>query len=208
MTGSMPSEPDERARQFFTAAEPLLLRYGFRKTTVEEICRATGASKRTFYELFRDKCDLLGQMLLYLASEALEEWRRGIDPAASALTKIESYLDGYEAFARRHPVFQQSIHEADLRSCGPGVVLQAKMRTVLDALAEIIGEGVSRNELRPADPRIMARIVDGLLDAMYYVYPDLTGEKSALENRALARELRAFILDGLRSPDAPQSRRE
>ena len=120
------SDHDERARQFYAAAEPLLLRFGFRKTTVEDICRAAGASKRTFYELFRDKCDLLGQMLEFLAAEALQQWHGSMDSATPCLARIESYLDGYEDFARSHPVFQQCVHEADLRECGQGVILDRK----------------------------------------------------------------------------------
>jgi len=33
---------------------------------------------------------------------------------------------------------------------------------------------------------------------MYYVFPQLTEEPSAFENETLSRELRAFILNGLR----------
>jgi len=40
--------------RFFSTAEPLFERFGYRKTTIEDVCRAAGMSKRTFYELFKD----------------------------------------------------------------------------------------------------------------------------------------------------------
>ena len=191
---------DDRARQFFVAAEPLLLRYGFRKTTVEEICRAAGVSKRTFYEHFRDKADLLLKMLATMGADAIEHWRAAVGPSMTALAKIESYIDGYEEFARAHPVFQQCMHEADLRDYHESAIAQEMIQSMLAALSEVIDEGVARGELRPVDSPTMVSIIDGLLDSMYYVRPDLTGEEGALDNPTLARELRAFIISGLRNP--------
>lgn len=196
------SEPenDDRARQFYAAAEPLLLRYGFRKTTVEEICRAAGASKRTFYEHFRDKTDLLMKMLATMVADAIDHGRATVDPSMAALEKMERYIDGYEEFARAHPVFLQCMHEADLKGCDKSAMHQEMIQSKLAAVGEVIDEGIASGELRPMDSPTMASILDGLLDSMYYVRPDMTGEKSALDNPTLARELRAFIINGLRNP--------
>ena len=48
----------KRHRIVETATE-LFTRYGFRRVTIEEICRSAGASKMTFYKYFRNKMDLL-----------------------------------------------------------------------------------------------------------------------------------------------------
>jgi len=188
-----------KARQFYLAAEPLLLRYGFRKTTVEEICRAAGASKRTFYELFRDKADLLLKMLATMGADAIDHWRTTVDPSMSALAKLESYIDGYEDFARAHPVFQQCMHEADLQGYGDSGTAHEMIESMLAVLGEVIDEGIAGGEFRPVDTPTMVAILDGLLDVTYYIHPHMTGEKGALDNPTLANELRAFIINGLRS---------
>jgi AcrR family transcriptional regulator len=44
------------------AAERLFMQHGFRRISVEEICREAGASKMTFYKYFANKTDLVRQI--------------------------------------------------------------------------------------------------------------------------------------------------
>lgn len=192
----------EKARQFFTAAEPLLERYGFRKTTVEEICKAAGASKRTFYELFKDKSDLLTSMLVHMATDAVQDWHTATDPALGSVDKIHSYIDRYEAFGREHPVFAMCMHDAHEQGCDGELMGHEKIQAMMEMLNSVLEEGVARGEFRPMETRTMVWIVDALLDSLYYVFPKMTGEKSALEDPVLARELRTFIIEGIRNHDS------
>ena len=66
----------QKHTRLFEAAEPLFVRYGYRKTTVEEICRSAGVSKRTFYDLFRDKADFFGHLMLHVSEVEIEQWSR------------------------------------------------------------------------------------------------------------------------------------
>ena len=204
------TEDRDRAkrREIFAAAEPLIERFGFKKTTVEEICREAGISKRTYYELFRDKADLLVRMLLHLSAEAVGDWKASFTPGQSVLEKLDLYIEGYERFGREHPVFTQCMYEPEVKEQICGFMEHDGMRELLATIHAVIEEGIESGELRPMDPSTIVWIVDGLLDAMYYVYPEMTGEPGALENPTLSRELRAFILNGLRNPDYEETRRE
>ncbi|MBA4378833.1 MAG: hypothetical protein C0395_09330 [Gemmatimonas sp.] len=197
----------DKSLQIYAVAEPLFERYGFRKTTVEEICRAAGVSKRTYYELFRDKADLLTRMLVHLASEAALGWRDALDPDQPTVEKVLSYLDGYEAFGRQHPAFAKCMHEIDNDACSREFENHPSVQAMRDALADVLAEGVVRGELRPLDPPTLVWIIDSLLDTMYYMFPQMTGRVSALEDPLLASELRAFIINGIRNPDHDPGRR-
>ncbi len=197
----------DNSLQLYAVAEPLFERFGFRKTTVEEICRAAGVSKRTYYELFRDKADLLTRMLVHLASEAALGWRDALDPDQPTVEKVLSYLDGYEAFGRQHPAFAKCMHEIDNDVCSREFENHPSVQAMRDALAGVLAEGVARGELRPLDPPTLVWIVDSLLDTMYYMFPQMTGRASALEDPLLASELRAFIINGIRNPDHDPVRR-
>jgi AcrR family transcriptional regulator len=197
----------DKSLQLYEVAEPLFERYGFRKTTVEEICRAAGVSKRTYYELFRDKADLLTRMLVHLASEAALGWRDALDPDQPTVEKVMSYLDGYEAFGRQHPAFAKCMHEIDNDVCSREFENHPSVQAMRDALAGVLAEGVARGELRPLDPPTLVWIIDSLLDTMYYMFPQMTGRVSALEDPLLASELRAFIINGIRNPDHDPVRR-
>ncbi|MBK9304246.1 MAG: TetR/AcrR family transcriptional regulator [bacterium] len=197
----------DKSLQLYAVAEPLFERYGFRKTTVEEICRAAGVSKRTFYELFRDKADLLTQMLVHMASEAALGWRDALDPGQPTVEKILSYLDGYEAFGREHPAFSKCMHEFEDNNCNVEFENHPSVQAMRDALAGVLAEGVASGELRPLDPATLVWIIDSLLDSMYYMFPQMTGRPSAFEDPVLASELRAFIIHGIRNPDHDPVRR-
>ena len=195
-----------KARQFFTAAEPLMERYGFRKTTVEEICKAAGASKRTFYELFKDKADLLIHMLIHMAADAIEEWHHETDPAMSSIDKLHTYIDRYEAFGREHPVFAMCMHDAHEQGCDCEMMGHERIQAMMEILGKVLEEGIERGEIRPMDTKTMVWIIDALLDGLYYVFPKMTGEKGAFEDPLLAKELRAFIIEGIKNHET-ESRR-
>ncbi len=184
--------------QIITAAEPLFERFGFRKTTVEEICREAGVSKRTYYELFNDKADLLMQMLMYFVARSVTRWVESMTPDMSAIEKLESYIAGYEEMGKKHPVFHFCLHEPDVKEYTRDFMDHPEAKQMIAALVRVVEEGIRKGELREMDPPTIVWIIGGLLDSMYYVFPELTEEPSAFENETLSRELRAFILNGLR----------
>ncbi len=205
MTGSkdMP-----KRLQIIAAGEPIFERFGFRKTTVEEICREAGVSKRTFYELFNDKADLLMQMLMHLISRSVTKWDESLTPDMTAIEKLERYIDGYEEMGKQHPVFHFCLHEPDVKAYTKDFMKHEEAVTMFAALERVIVEGIRKDELREMDPPTIVWIIGGLLDSMYYVFPELTNEPSAFENETLSRELRAFILNGIRNPQHESTRRE
>jgi AcrR family transcriptional regulator len=196
--GNAPDHRDlEKRRHFFAAAEPLFTRYGFRKTTVEDVCRAAGASKRTFYELFRDKGDFFARMILAAAAQAIDGWRQQRPEDASAEVWFDSYMEGYARFAQECPAHVQSMTEPELRHGFEGLE-QEVFHPLIEPLREIIEHGMKRGEFRRVDPERLAWIVGLLLDCMHYVIPQQYGLPGAADDPATARELREFILHGLR----------
>jgi len=51
----------------FKAAKELFGRFGFRKTTVDEIAERAGISKRTMYEVFSSKEKILAELVMFEA---------------------------------------------------------------------------------------------------------------------------------------------
>ncbi|HEX6359045.1 TetR/AcrR family transcriptional regulator [Actinophytocola sp.] len=77
--GNQPS----RADRILDAAGSLLLRYGYRKVTIEDISRQAGIGKGTVYLHWRTKQELFEALLRRASSTVLEELRAGLraDPA-------------------------------------------------------------------------------------------------------------------------------
>lgn len=65
-TDAKPKMP-RKQREIISTATHLFRRYGFRRVTVEEICREAGASKATFYKYFANKVELVKRILRRIA---------------------------------------------------------------------------------------------------------------------------------------------
>ena len=112
--GDTPDRDHEKRLQIYRAAEPLLERYGFRKTTVEEICRAAGMSKRTFYELFADKADLAQRLLIHVATDIVAFYRAEVRPEMASFAKLDAFFAAYARMGREHAIFDALLRDADL----------------------------------------------------------------------------------------------
>jgi AcrR family transcriptional regulator len=195
MSGS--GRTDAKERRFFQAAEPLLERFGYRKTTVEAVCRAAGMSKRTFYELFRDKQDLLLRWLETTVNEMTTAWEAGLSPDLDPLGRLHAFLDFYAGMAREHPAMQAVFEDLELMRVFGERVEELRMVQMGGPLDRILRDGVAAGQFRPLDPRAAMWVMFGVLDTMYLLMPRVLNAPGPLDDPVLARETKQFIIRGL-----------
>jgi len=70
MNGTQATKQEQLSR---TAME-LFMKFGFRRVSVEEICRTAGVSKMTFYKYFKNKTDLLKYLLNEIAENQMDRY--------------------------------------------------------------------------------------------------------------------------------------
>lgn len=63
-----------RKKKLVEAGKTLFYKYGYRKVTVEEICKSAGISKMTFYRYFENKIDLVKFIMTEIASEGWSKY--------------------------------------------------------------------------------------------------------------------------------------
>ncbi len=199
MTERNPVEDQDTSRQrFFSAAEPLLERFGYRKTTVEEVCRGAGASKRTFYELFKDKQDLCVQLILDIWNRETGKWETALSVDADPEERLDSFIDFYADVARRHPFFEILVEDLDIMRSLGGAVEEFRVSRVGGPLEQILKDGMATGRFRPLEPQVSLWVVFGLLDTFYLIVPRVMGAPGPLEDSVLAEEIKEFIIHGLR----------
>ena len=66
---------NQKLQQIYSTAKSLFMRYGFKRVSVEEICREANVSKMTFYKHFSNKFDLLRFILEQMVSDSFAEYR-------------------------------------------------------------------------------------------------------------------------------------
>jgi len=184
-------------RRFFKAAEPLFDRFGFKKTTVEDVCRAAGMSKRTFYDLFKDKQDLLLQLMEAVITQATDSWEAGLPPDLDPLGRLHSLLDFYSKMVREHPVMSLVVEDFTLMRLFGERTEEIRLSRIGGTLDTIFQDGVAAGQFRPLDRRAAIWLVFGLLDTVYLLIPRVMNAPGPLEDPILAEETRRFIVRGL-----------
>ncbi len=208
MTDPTPVKPDSRNdngdkeltpshRRFFETAEPLFERFGYKKTTVEDVCRAAAMSKRTFYDLFKDKQDLLMQLTEAVIEDATNSWEASLPPDAEPLGKLHSFLDFYSTMMRDHPFMSILVEDLDLMRLFGARTEEIRASMVGGILDNIIQEGVAAGQFKPLDSTAAIWLVFGLLDTVYLLIPRVMNAPGPLEDPVLAEETRRFIVRGL-----------
>lgn len=74
------------------AGRKLFWKHGFRRVSVDEICREAGVSKMTFYRTFKDKQDLAKVIFRKVAEEGVKQFGEILNSEASAAEKLKMIL--------------------------------------------------------------------------------------------------------------------
>jgi AcrR family transcriptional regulator len=159
----VPASKDQIALTFMGLA----FRYGFRRTSVDDVARTLHISKKTIYESFPSK-DALLEYALELT--ALEQRR-----------KVEERLTETTALGRALEIVRIAL--ADARAgfaASPGVELvdadlQADVndRVYGPLVRDLLGEGVAAGEFRVADVEMTSRFVQAIgMEAVRQIHDD------------------------------------
>ncbi len=187
----------EKRQKFFETAEPLFIRFGYRKTTIEDICQAAGMSKRTFYDLFRDKGDLYARMSLHICENLIVKWKCELPPEMDAPSKIASFIDYYVTVIVQRPLFRILLQDKETLSAFWEVGRELTDSPVIDTMRAIINQGKESGRFREQDTEKVVWMIFSLLDSMYLLMPEMLKQPPEAQDAGLKEEVTAFILHGL-----------
>ncbi|HBY00935.1 MAG TPA: hypothetical protein DEG92_00030 [Rikenellaceae bacterium] len=157
------------------AGRELLWKYGFRKVSVEDICKRAGVSKMTFYRYFENKSELTKRVLNNVVSEGTDNFRKILTDDTSVAVKMQRIIhlkmDGTKEISRE---FVEEIYN------DPGSELQQfmiKLTTdtwigILEEFKDAQARGVFRKDFKPEILLAMSRgfselIADPKLNSLY-----------------------------------------
>ena len=175
----MPATRDEIALSFMGLA----VRYGFKRTAVEDVARALRISKKTIYEYFPSK-DAMLEYALELA--ALEQRRR-----------VESLLTESTALGRALQV--TSIALGDARAAfeqNPGLEIAAppELQTRVNdrvygpMVRDLLEQGVAAGEFQVVDVDLTSRFVQAIgMEAVRQIHDDPASHPEEATVQAIRR---------------------
>lgn len=146
-------------------ASELFLMHGIKSVTMDYIAGEVGISKRTLYEVFRDKDALLLKTLIYQEELNRQERAR---LAQTCDNSFELSLKEYERISQRIRRVNRN-YVRDLRRYHPKVVsfLEENRRIQMKRMVDITEEGIREGYIRPElNSRILSLLLQVQLEMM------------------------------------------
>lgn len=158
---------------------------GIREATIDDLIEAADVSRRTFYQYFRSKDELL-VALFTVSCELLLHVLRAEIQRASGAKRIERCVDTYLSFRKRAGSIMQELEAESLR---PGSPLGPVRRELLDAASLELARAIVDDEGRQIDPLV----VHGVLIALEGIAHRMESPEPFTDERARAAMMRIAL---------------
>ena len=162
--------------KYIEKASKILLRLGIRSVTVDDIARELGVSKKTIYVYFKNKKDLVLNILKFKLEKDRKKLKQSVEEAENAIDELlimSKYIE--EEFYSINPSILHDIQKYHSESWA--LLEKHKWTFVLNGITENIHrgikEGLYHNEL---DPLIISRLYVGkcdlIMNGKIFNYPE------------------------------------
>lgn len=88
----MESIEDQKLRDILIAAKGLFWKFGFKRVTIEEICREANVSKMTFYKHFKNKMALIKYLLNHITDKAMKQYQDIMESDIPFIEKVKKSI--------------------------------------------------------------------------------------------------------------------
>jgi AcrR family transcriptional regulator len=154
-------QPDSTRGAILEAARARFLRFGPRKTTMDEVARAAGCSRTTLYSHFRNMEDLYGSLLEQDAEAFIREASGALATDANAGEKIHRIVEiTRRTYARNHVMRLALAGDAEM-SLEPvaHTFTGEQEQRIVELLRQVLEEGVAEGSLRSIDTERVAYLM-------------------------------------------------
>jgi AcrR family transcriptional regulator len=147
----MPDEAVDSSKKrvrILDAALSLFLRYGVKRTSIDDVAREAGIAKGTVYLYFDSKIALFAAVADRLCAETLAEAQEIIAKSKPVIDRIVAFLDCY--IGKTHRLVARSPHVAELAASKEAIAttaydrLDRRMMSLLEGLLDEAGIGEAR----------------------------------------------------------------
>lgn len=166
----------EKKQKILRAAKELFSRFGFKKSTVDEIAEAAGISKRTLYEVFDNKEKLLAELVMAEALTFRKELVNQLKALGDPVEKLRLLCELTRQYFDENPFLGQVLAD-HTRLYAPFLgdeilLIEAGMREVI---ARILLEGAQTGVFREMDVKLTTACV-------FKLYRGFTYRRAAIDD--------------------------
>lgn len=159
----------QRRSDILDAARGLFRRYGYKKTTMDDIARAAGITKPTIYSYFKGKKDIIAGLVEWEGAKVLDTGLSSQDEKASAEEQLARMFLAVDQYLEKD-TFLQGIATRDPDIITPEVISIAFdfERRIMEAVARILERGMAEGTIRETDPKLLAYAIVRLHEAFTF----------------------------------------
>ena len=181
-----------RKREIAQTAARLFNRFGFKRVSVEEICRQAGASKATFYKYFPNKTELVKDIFQRMSDNAERKLAAVERMDAPFIDKVRLLIDDrIEQAARTGDAFIEDFYGADDEL---SQFIDAMLEENQNRFLEFIADGQKRGNVRPG---IRLAFVKAMLEKLHELASDQELRLHYPNFEATSREIVDFFFFGI-----------
>jgi AcrR family transcriptional regulator len=159
----------EKRNQVLTLAKKRFERFGFNKTTVDEIARDAGISKRTLYQEFESKEKILEELFMFEALSVRKVILNQIKKIPEPAERLQTYIRLAIKYLNHNPFIVSVLHDesgffAPFLKDKPCIIEQG----IEEIISTILKEGVKKGVFRNMDGKVVGRCIFLLFKGLTY----------------------------------------
>jgi AcrR family transcriptional regulator len=159
----------ERRAKILTLAKKKFERFGFNKTTVDELSRDASISKRTLYQEFENKEKILEELFMFEALSVRKAILNQINKIVKPTEKLQTYIRLALKYLDQNPFIVSVLHD---ESGFFAPFLKDKPHIIEEGIGEIfvniLKEGVEKGVFRKMDEKIVGHCIFLLFKGLTY----------------------------------------
>ena len=203
------AETGNRADAIINAAYELLNECGLEGLTVRAVLAATGFNRRSFYEHFADKDELILTLFARSIELAVADCGGRLAAMPDPVERLHFIVDylavsnvpNHEEFGRNirrsSALCREHMRLADSRPAD----LQRALRPLIRLMSDQLAEGMMSGQVRAGSPDELANLVYNLVSSTVHatVLAHEVGDPDTVEQKRLAEQIWAFVRGGIAS---------
>jgi AcrR family transcriptional regulator len=163
MASSVPSDPAPHRSRLLEGMARAVGGKGYADTTIADIVREAGVSRRTFYEHFATKAECF--IALYEAANrnTLAVLRQAIDPAHEWQTQLDRALTAYLGSMAQNPALLRSLSMEILGLGAEGLAARRRVNQELCRfMLQVVNAGGGRARKTPLTQDMAVAVIGGI----------------------------------------------
>ncbi|MCD6374435.1 MAG: TetR/AcrR family transcriptional regulator [Caldisericaceae bacterium] len=149
---------DSKKIQILKASQKIFARYGYFKSTMDDIAQAMGMKKGSLYYYYKSKEDILKDVVNYESEQFLNALQKEIESLKTPQEKILRFLQ----FRAKEFMQLMNLHQVSIQAFLEATSIVSEMyqecfEKEIDLLAQVINEGIEQGIFIECDPKKVAK---------------------------------------------------